>query len=346
MMRYALPAFLALAACGAKADPPPVVPDPALAGQFLFVTNKGDGTLSKIDLGTGKEAQRVDSCEDPHEMAASPGGAHVALACYGGTTVAIFRASDLAQVASIELGGAVKPHGIAWLAEADGQGDRIYVTAEGREALMVISDPLGARPQLTEIKTGRGGSHMVAVSPDRTRGWTANMMNHTVSLLDLDEAKALKSVPLEGEPEGIAVSPDGDALWISARAANSVVELDPRTLEKRRTVPVGAYPLRLIIRPQGDVAVTSDMEDGALSVIDLDTAQVLRTIPVSGRDDAERRFQVTILWSADGERIYAAETGTDTVAEIDYASGKVRRRFAVGRQGDGLALIGEGGNGG
>ncbi len=48
--------------------------------------------------------------------------------------------------------------------------------------------------------------------------------------------------------------------------------------------------------------------------------------------------QVTLIWSNDGTRLYAAETARDTVAEIDVATGKVLRRIAVGKNGDGLAV--------
>jgi DNA-binding beta-propeller fold protein YncE len=87
------------------------------------------------------------------------------------------------------------------------------------------------------------------------------------------------------------------------------------------------------------VAVTSDLADGALTVIDTATGERLRTIPVSSRQEAQERLQVTILWSRDGERIYVAETGTDTIAEIDFASGRVLRRLTAGQGGDGLAII-------
>lgn len=52
--------------------------------------------------------------------------------------------------------------------------------------------------------------------------------------------------------------------------------------------------------------------------------------------DAAR--QVTLLFSPDSRRLYAAETGVDKVAEIDVATGKVLRRIAAGKQGDGLAI--------
>ncbi|QIG55242.1 hypothetical protein G6N82_14770 [Altererythrobacter sp. BO-6] len=112
------------------------------------------------------------------------------------------------------------------------------------------------------------------------------------------------------------------------------------TLEIRSEVATGRFPLRIAVRPQGDVAVTSDLADGAVSVIDTANARLLRNIIVSGPAEAEARQQVTILWSDDGKRIYVAETGTDTVAEVDFASGKVLRRLKTGEGGDGMAILG------
>ncbi len=111
------------------------------------------------------------------------------------------------------------------------------------------------------------------------------------------------------------------------------------TLDVRRSVETGRFPLRLAIRPQGDVAVTSNLQDGSLSVIDLATGAISRTIAVSSAAEAEERFQVTILWSPDGARVYVAETASDTVAEVDYATGVVLRRLVVGDGGDGMAIL-------
>ena len=65
----------------------------------------------------------------------------------------------------------------------------------------------------------------------------------------------------------------------------------------------------------------------------------MRTISVSSRAEAETRQQVTVVWSDDGSRIYVAETASDTIAEVDYADGRVLRRLATGDGGDGLAIV-------
>lgn len=300
----------------------------------LFVAAKRGNTLSKVDLATGKEVLRLPSCTNPHELATSPDGQHVALACYGGTTVDIFRTDSLDKVHSIDLGENARPHGIVWHPSGD-----LYVTAEGRQSIFWLRDPLAQTRGVFAFATGQRGSHMLAVSPDARTAWTTDLGSRTVTRIDLVTRRAPLSVTVGEEPEGISLSPDGKTLWVSARGSNQAFALDPRTMEVRATVATGRFPLRIAVRPQGDVAVTSDLQDGSLSVIDTASAKVIRTIPVSGPAEAQARFQVTILWSADGSRIYVAETASDTVAEVDYASGKVLRRLPGGEGGDGMAIL-------
>ena len=335
MIRWLAPiALVPLAACAVAGEPASV--EPVASGEVtgsLFVANKRGNTLSKIDLATGEEVLRLDSCTNPHELATSPDGEHVALGCYGGQTVDIFLTNTLARVASIDLGENARPHGIIWHDNGD-----IYATAEGRRSVFWIRDPLGDANTF-EYSTGKDGSHMLVVSPDGNVAWTTDLGSKTVTRVALRARIAPISVTVGEEPEGIALSPDGSALWVSARGSNEVYELDPVSMEVRRTLEVGQFPLRLAIRPQGDVAVTSDLMDGSLTVIDLQSATIARQIAVSTPEDAQQRFQVTILWSDDGKRIYVAETASNTVAEVDYASGEVLRRLPAGEGGDGLAIL-------
>lgn len=324
-------ALLALAACAPIEAPAGAGDGPVPA---LFVAGKRGNTLSKVNLATGKEVLRQPSCTNPHELATSPDGRHVALACYGGTTVDIFVTDTLAKIASIDLGANARPHGIVWHANGD-----LYATAEGRKSVFWLRNPLSEAREIFAFGTGKEGSHMLAVSPDARTAWTTDLGSRTVTRIDLLTRRAPLSVTVGEEPEGIALAPDGKTLWVSARGSNQVFALDPQTMAVRETLATGRFPLRIAIRPQGDVAVTSDLQDGALSVIDLARAQVVGNIAVSSPAEAQTRFQVTILWSRDGERIYVAETGTDTVAEVDFASGTVLRRLKVGEGGDGMAIL-------
>jgi YVTN family beta-propeller protein len=333
MFRVLVLAPLAMLGACAPMDTPATGAAAAMA-PTLFVAAKRGNTLSKVDLATGREVLRLPSCTNPHELATSPDGQHVALACYGGQTVDIFRTDTLEKVASIDLGANARPHGIVWHASGD-----LYATAEGRKSIFWLRNPLADTRELFEYATGKEGSHMLAVSPDARTAWTTDLGSRTVTRIDLRTRRAPLSVTVGEEPEGIALAPDGRTLWVSARGSDQVFALDPQTMEVRETIATGRLPLRIAIRPQGDVAVTSDLEDGGLSVIDTATAKVIRSIPVSSPAEAQARFQVTILWSDDGKRIYVAETASNTVAEVDFASGTVLRRLPGGEGGDGMAIL-------
>ncbi len=236
-------ALMALAACATvPAQEAPVAEMPP----SLFVAAKRGNTLSKVNLTSGKEVLRLPSCANPHELATSPDGQHVALACYGGQTVDVFRTSDLERVASIDLGENARPHGIVWHDIGD-----LYVTAEGRQSLFWIRDPLGADRTLFEFGTGKQGSHMLAVSRDALLAWTTDLGSRTVTRIDLLTRRAPLSVTVGEEPEGIALSPDGTTLWVSARGSNQAFALDPQTMEVRHRVETGRFPLRIAVRPQG-----------------------------------------------------------------------------------------------
>ncbi|HAU22273.1 MAG TPA: hypothetical protein DCS24_06705 [Erythrobacter sp.] len=327
-----LTAFVATACTASEPQASDPVPSNDVSGT-LFVANKRGNTLSMIDLASGEEVKRGESCTNPHELAVSPDGNHVALACYGGQSIAIFSTGDLSRVSEIDLGAGARPHGIVWHANGD-----IYSTAEGRQSIFRVSAPLG-EAGMAEFSTKQRGSHMLAVSPDGNHAWTTDLGSKTVTSVDLTEANPPLSVEVGIEPEGISLSPDGSALWVSARGSDMAFELDPQTMEVRKSVATGSFPLRLLVRPQGDFAITSDLADGGLSVIDTASGELVRSIAVSSAEEAERRVQVTILWSSDGELIYVAETESNTVAEVDFESGEVIRRFGTGEGGDGLAVI-------
>lgn len=334
MVRTFVPlAALALAACAPVAGEQGEAQAASDVDGALFVAGKFGNTLARIDLASGEETARVDSCANPHELATSHDGRYVALACYGGRTVDIFRTADLGKVKSVELGEGARPHGIVWHSNGD-----LYATAEGRQSIYWIKDPLGAA-ETFEYASGQRGTHMLAVSSDARHAWTTDLGSKTVTRIDLLTRRSPLSVEVGEEPEGIALSQDGQTLYVSARGSNEAYAIDPQTLEIRDTVPVGQFALRIAVRPQGDYAVTSNLMDGSLTVIDLAAFEPVRTIAVSSPAEFEERTQVTVLWSPDGDRIYVAETMSNTIAEVDFASGEVLRRLPGEGGGDGIAII-------
>ena len=135
-------AGIAIAACSQFGEPAAAEsPVPSSIEGTLFVANKRDASLSQIDLATGAEVRRADSCENPHELALSPDKGHVALVCYSGSGIEIFDATTLEKLKSIELGEGARPHGVLWHASGT-----IVATAEGRGTIFAIGNALSDAP--------------------------------------------------------------------------------------------------------------------------------------------------------------------------------------------------------
>ena len=294
----------------------------------LLVGNKGENSVSFIELGSGTELGRAATGRMPHEIAISPDGRQVAVVAYGGQTIDIFDVARRERLRTIDLAPNQGPHGIAWLEDG-----HILATTERSQALTIVDTRSG--DQVSAIATGQQGTHMVAVSPDRSRAFTANIASGTVSVLDLRSRTKLRDIAVGGQPEGIALSRDGGTLWVGDLEGARVQAFDTASFERLAEVSTGEVPIRVAASPVGRWIVTSNLGSGSLTIIDARTRAVAREISVSGSREAA---QVTILFSADGRRIYAAETGRNQVAEVDFASGRVLRRLAAGAQGDGLAI--------
>ncbi|HWW55641.1 MAG TPA: beta-propeller fold lactonase family protein [Sphingopyxis sp.] len=302
------------------------LPAGAVAAETLLVGNKAEDTLSIIALASGEELARLPTGKMPHEIAISPDGKQAAVVAYGGTTIDVFDVAARTKLKTIDLSPNERPHGLLWLSDG-----RLIATTEGSQSVAVVA-PDGT---VTSIATGQQGTHMIVVAPDNRTAYTANIASGTVSVLDLDDAKKLRDLAVGGKPEGLALAKGGRELWVGDLDAPRVSIWDTATGVRIAEQPVDPVAIRVLASPDGKLIATSNIASGTISLFDAETRAPVQTIRVSGE---QAKGQVTLLFSADSKRLYAAETGHDKVAEIDIATGKVLRRIAAGKNGDGLAI--------
>jgi len=207
------------------------------------------------------------------------------------------------------------------------------VTTERSQSIAVV-DPVAGKV-ISSIKTEQQGTHMVAVTSDGTTAYTSNIPAGTVTVVDLAGGKKLRDVAVGGRPEGIALSRDELVLWVGDLEGSRVQAFDTDTFDKLGEVKTGGVPIRVAASPDGRWIVTSNLGAGGLTIIDAVSRTHVRDVPLSGDQKAG---QVTIIFSVDSRLLYAAETGSDVIAEVDVASGKVLRRLPAGKNGDGLAI--------
>ena len=302
-------------------------PKPELTGAVLLVGNKGEDTLSFVDLATGQELGRQSTGKAPHEIAISPDGTTAAVVAYGARSIDLFDVATRTKLKTIDLSPNEGPHGIAWLKDG-----RIVVTTERSKSVAVV-DPTAGKV-VASIPTEQEGTHMVAVTSDGHIAYTANIRSGTVSVVDLRQGRKLRDVAVGGEPEGLALSKEEQVLWVADLKSARVQAFDTESFDKIGEVATGPVPIRVAASPDGRWIVTSNVGDGSLTLIDAASLKKVKDVSVTGTREAG---QVTILFGQDG-RLYAAETGRNMVAEIDLTSGTVLRRLPAGTNGDGLAI--------
>src|ERR1700723_1813251 len=180
---------------------------------LLLVANKGDQTLGLIDPTAGRQIAKVaEGGVTGHEVAASPDGKRAFVPIYGnsgvgmpgtdGSTLAVIGLGERKVIRTIDFGHGVRPH-CAVFGPKDGL---LYVTTELDRAITII-DPKTLKI-VGSIPTGQPESHMLALSHDGLRGYTANVGPGTVSVLDIKARKTLTIIPVSGNTQRIAISND------------------------------------------------------------------------------------------------------------------------------------------
>lgn len=303
-----------------------VVCSPVFASTLL-IGNKGEDSVSFVDLASGKQCARIATGKAPHEIAISPNDKQAAVVAYGGTSVDILDIGRNRLTKRIDIAPNAGPHGIVWL-----DGHRIAIAAD-RSNTLVLVDPRNGRFQ--SVATGQSGSHMLVVSPDKKLAYVPNILSGTVSIIDLKKVEKIGDIVVGGNPEGAAITPDGKYLWVGDNGKAQVRVVDLETQKTIANLPSDSAAFRVGISPDGKSAVTSNLMSGTINLFDVETRTPLRSIKISGSPKA---MQVTIAFSADSKILYLAETGLDTIAEVDLKSGSVLRRIAAGRDGDGLGI--------
>lgn len=320
---------LALVLAGA-APAPAQAPSPAsgrarLSGT-LVVTNKTPSTATIVDVASGRTLATLPTGTNPHEIVLSSNGALAVVTDYGGPrrTLTVIDVPGLKVARTIDLGDHRAPHGIAFL-----PGDRVVaVTCEQTRAVVLVDVVAGTVTHA--IDTQAGGSHMVGVTRDGTRGYTGNMRDHTVSELDLVAHTVLRRFPVPAVPEAINVTPDGREVWVGSNQTGKVSVLDPATGAVTTAAEGLKWPYRMLFTPDGAQVIVPDPTLNEVRFID---RAAKRTIGVLALAGAPQGVAIT----PDGRHVFQSLSGEGRVAILDPVRRTVIGHIPVGDTPDGVA---------
>jgi YVTN family beta-propeller protein len=297
---------------------------------YVIVVCREADAVEIFDAATLKSLARISVGDAPHEAVSSADGRLAYVANYGskeaeGNTLSVIDLVALKEIKRINLGDLKRPHGLQEI------GGKIYFTAEASK-IVGRYDPKTERIDWT-AKTDQMVSHMLAVSSDGKKIYTANMLSSSVTAIDASASGEPKvtQINIGKEPEGIALSPDGKTLWIGHRKEGLVTVIDTASGKVTQTLTAGQMPIRMAFSPDGKQVWIISPNEGALLVFDAATRKETGRVEFDGAP-------VGIVFSPDGSRVYSTDLKNNKVVAIDARKLAVINSAPVETLSDGVAL--------
>lgn len=305
----------------------------------LLVAEKGQQTLAIIDPASGKVLASVpEGGVTGHEVIASPDGRLAFVPIYGnsgvgkpgtdGRSLAVIDIATQKLVNVIDFGHGIRPH-CPLIGPKDG---RLYVTTELNETITVI-DPKTLKI-VDHIPTGQPESHMLALSHDGKRGYTANVGPGTVSVIDIQAHKVLKIIQVSTNTQRIAISPDDHWVFTADQTKPELVMIDTTTNNVAWRRPLEGIAYGTAPTPDGRFLLITLPDQDKVAVFDMKAMQVVRSVSVG-------KYPQEILVRPDGKAAYVSCEKSNQVAEINLENWTLTRLIATGKATDGLAWVGQ-----
>ena len=302
---------------------------------WLLVANKGEQTLGIIDPESCRQIATIpEEGTTGHEVAASPDGKRAFVPIYGnsgvghpGTDGQLLRIIDLASrkiVGTVDFGKGVRPH----CAVVGPKNGLLYITTELENSITII-DPQTLKI-VGSVPTGQTESHMLAITHDGRRGYTANVGPGTVSALDLEAKKVLTVIPISPTTQRISVSVDDRWVFTSDQTKPQLAVIDAAANKVKTWVPLPGMGYGTAPTPDGRWLVVAVPGKNKVAVVDLQAMQVAHEF------DVPRAPQETLV-RPDGAVAYVSCDASKQVAVLDLKNWKVEKLIDAGSGADGLA---------
>ena len=305
--------------------------------EMILVANKGDKTVSLVDPTSEMQIAKIaENAVTAHELIASPDGKLAYVPIYGnsgvgkpGTDGQLIRIMDLESrsiVGTIDFGKGIRPH-CPLFGPKDGL---LYVTTELQQSVTVIDPKTLAI--IGSIPTGKNESHMLVLSHDGHRGYTANVRSGTISVLNLDKRTLEQVVQVAPVIQRIAVTMDDRFIITADQTALRLAVIDAETLKIVKSVALPGLAYGTAVTPDGKSLVVAIPGAQKAGLVDLATMRLIKTLPMP-------KSPQEVLVRPDGLVAYVSCDSSAQVAEIDLEHFTLKKLIKVGAGDDGLAWV-------
>ncbi len=206
---------------------------------------------------------------------------------------------------------------IVWQASA-WAGGIVFVVNSAGASISVID--MTTQKEVRRIPSLREPHHLV-LSPDGRSLLVGDTAGNQMLFLDPNTGDVQKRMPV-ADPYQLGFSPDGKFLTVNGLARNQVDVYDAATMKLVKRFPVVATPSHLDYSPDSSTVFVTLQDSDKLAAFDLRTMTEKWTMPVG-------KTPAGVLWL--NGKVLVADMGTDYIAVVDPADGKVLEHVQTGK---------------
>jgi DNA-binding beta-propeller fold protein YncE len=200
-----------------------------------------------------------------------------------------------------------------------------FIVDSGAAAISVVD--MGTLQEVRRIPVLREPHHLV-LSPDGKSLLVGDTGGNEMLFLDPATGAIQKRMPV-ADPYHLAFSPDGKLLTVAGLARNQIDVYDATTMKLLKRFPAKSTPSHIAYAPDSGVAFVSLQDSDRLMAIDLRKMEVKWNEPIG-------KTPAGVLWH--NGKVLVADMGTDYVAQVDPADGRVVARIVTGKGAHNLFL--------
>jgi YVTN family beta-propeller protein len=121
----------------------------------------------------------------------------------------------------------------------------------------------------------------LAVSPDATRVYVANVRSADISVLSTETLSPIARIKVGAMPYGVAATADGSVL-VANQSSGTVSVVEAGSLSIVKTFKVGRFPEGIALARRATKAYVANWFSGDVSVIDVANGRELKRIKTGG----------------------------------------------------------------
>ena len=210
---------------------------------------------------------------------------------------------------------------------ADVAGRRLYIPRSGPEPRVMVYD-LDTLAQVGEIP--KTGGHGAAVDPKAGHGFSSAT---PVPMWDTKTLQLIKTIPVEGSPDGIHFDPFNARVWIYSHRAPNATVIDGKTGTIAGTLDLGGAPEEAASDDKGKIYV--DLEDkNKIAVVDAKTLTKTGEYDLTGKCGGPGGLAFDVKHHV----LFASCHEPATMTMVNSETGKIIDSLPIGQGTDGAAF--------